>query len=60
MIILVELSSAQLTELMYIIIRILFDTKAQQLGMPHYITGPYHNKNLTTTMCLQRQPGHED
>jgi hypothetical protein len=54
MIILVELSSAQLIELMYLIIRILFDTKAQQLGMPHYIPGPYRNKNLSTTICLEK------
>jgi hypothetical protein len=52
MYILVELSSAQLTEMLYLIIRI--KTKAQLLGMPHYIPGPYRNKNLSTTMFLEK------
>jgi hypothetical protein len=54
MYILVELSVAQLSEMLYLIIRILFKTKAQLLGMPHYIPGPYRNKNLFTAMCLER------
>ena len=32
-----DLSSAQLTEMLYIMCRVLYDTGAQPLGMPHYL-----------------------
>jgi hypothetical protein len=52
--ILLQLSSAQLAEMLYLIQRILFETKTQQQGVPHYLPGPYRNKDLTTVMCLEK------
>jgi hypothetical protein len=52
--ILLQLSSAQLSEMLYLIQRILYETKAQQQGVPHYLTGPYRNQDLTTVMCLEK------
>jgi hypothetical protein len=40
--------------MMYLIIRILYETKTQLLGVPHYIPGPYCNKDLSTVMCLEK------
>jgi hypothetical protein len=54
MYILLELSSAQLSEMLYLIQRILYKTKAQLLGVPHYLPGPYRNKDLSTVMCLEK------
>ena len=54
MYILLELSSAQLSEMLYLIQRILYETKAQQQGVPHYLPGPYRNQDLTTEMCLEK------
>ena len=36
-----DLSSAQLTEMLYIMCRVLYDTGAQPLGMTHYLPGSY-------------------
>ena len=52
MAILAHLSSAQLTEVMYLFCRVLYDTMAQFLSMPHYTPGPYRNMDLTTTMYM--------
>jgi hypothetical protein len=49
-----ELSFAQLSEMLYLIQRILYETKAQQQGVPHYLPGPYRNKDLTTVMWLEK------
>jgi hypothetical protein len=54
MYILLELSAVQLSEMLYLIIRILYETKAQLLGIPQYIPGPYRNKDLSTVMCLEK------
>ena len=38
--ILVELSSSQLTEILYLVCIILYDTKVQDKGIPHYVPEP--------------------
>ena len=48
--ILLQLSSAQLSEMLYLMQRILYETKAQEQGVPHYLPGPYRNKDLTSEM----------
>ena len=52
--ILLQLSSVQLSEMLYLIQRILYETQAQLLGVPHYLPGPRRNKDLTTVMCLEK------
>ena len=54
MTILTELSSTQLTEILCLVCIILYDTKAQGMGIPHYVPGPYRNRALTSDMALEK------
>jgi hypothetical protein len=52
--ILLQLSSAQLSEMLYFMQMILYETKTQEEGVLYYLPGPYRNKDLTSEMCLEK------
>ena len=47
-------SAAQRTEILCLFCRVLYDTKAQEKGMPHYVPQPYRNRELTSTMAIEK------
>ena len=50
MTILQELSSTQLTEILCLVCIILYDTKVQDKGIPHYVPEPYTNRSQTSDL----------
>ena len=54
MTILDRLTSTQLTEVLCMFIIILYHTKVQEMGIPHYITSCYRRADLTAAMAMEK------
>ena len=47
-------SNMPLTEILCLVCIILYDTKVQNKGIPHYVPEPYRNRSLTSDIAMAK------
>ena len=52
--ILVKLTPTQLSEILCLVCRMLYNTKIQDKGIPHYVPESYRNLSLTADMAMEK------